>query len=89
MRRLVLLLLLVLLSGCAGIGYIRIGPQKMKRVIVILEEQEADPNVPGVCCVLSLNFTTGELIFFQEGPAIPSIAERRGCNAQIIEYCSP
>ncbi len=36
----------VLLSGCAGIFYVRIGPQSIKKVTIILEEQEADPNIP-------------------------------------------
>ncbi len=38
--------LLVLLSGCAAVCYIRIGPQKAKQIQVTIEGQEADPNIP-------------------------------------------
>ncbi len=50
MRKMFLIWLIIgiilgFLSGCAVIAYVRIGPQKVKKVTIILEEQEADPNI--------------------------------------------
>ena len=51
-----IVILVLTLTGCATIAYIRIGPQKVKRVTIIMEEQEADPNIPsGLIKVGALN----------------------------------
>ena len=42
----ILLTAVVLIAGCATVCYIRIGPQKLDKVQIILEGQEADPNIP-------------------------------------------
>lgn len=36
----------VLTQGCAAVCYIRIGPQKLDKIQITLESQEADPNIP-------------------------------------------
>ncbi len=46
LKYLLCLCLLVLLSGCAFVLYGRIGPQKAKKIQVVIEGQEADPNIP-------------------------------------------
>lgn len=46
MKTVVAFVLLVLLSGCAVVCYVRIGPQKAKKIKVVIEGQEADPNIP-------------------------------------------
>ena len=42
----ILLTIVVLLASCATVCYIRVGPQKLDKVQIILEGQEADPNIP-------------------------------------------
>ena len=50
MKKLSLICLLVIVvlafNGCSFICYARFGPQKLKKVQVTLEGQEADPNIP-------------------------------------------
>ncbi len=46
MKTIVAFALLVLLSGCAVVCYVRIGPQKAKKIKVVIEGQEAEPNIP-------------------------------------------
>ena len=38
--------ILIHIAGCGMFAYVRFGPQKVKRVIFIMEEQVADPNIP-------------------------------------------
>ncbi len=42
----IMLTVIVLMAGCATVCYIRIGPQKLDKIQIILESQEADPNIP-------------------------------------------
>lgn len=45
---LVILLLIVIdiLGGCSLGLYVRIGPQKAKKVSLVIDGQESDPNIP-------------------------------------------
>lgn len=42
----VLICAMLLLAGCSAVCYIRFGPQKLGKVQVLIEGQEADPNFP-------------------------------------------
>ena len=46
MRKILIVVLLVLLSGCRALLYVCIGPQKSKKVEITVEGQAADPNIP-------------------------------------------
>ena len=51
-KTIIITICLLCLAGCSVHFYARVGPQKVKKVTVIIEDQESDPNAAEIAKAL-------------------------------------